>query len=234
MGSQVVEQSTLEKCQELIGYRFRQPRLLALALTHASVAPTRVQSNERLEFLGDAVLAVCVCHELYAGHEELMEGDMTKVKSTVVSRRTCAEIADDIGIVELLKTNKGMADPTGMPTSVAAAVFEAIIGALYLDGGIDAATRFIIARAGPYIDEALSAGYGRNYKSLLQQHAQRDSGSTPTYRLLDEKGPDHSRCFEIAVAINGREFPSAWGRSKKQAEQRAAREALEALGLLGK
>jgi ribonuclease-3 len=228
----LVDLSAIERCQKLIGYSFQSPELLALALTHASVATTRVESNERMEFLGDAVLGVVVCQELYERYEDLLEGQMTKIKSAVVSRRTCAVIAEEKGIAELLFLGKGMPRPDRLPQSVAAAVFEAIIGAVYLDGGLEAARRFIIDAVGPFIDEAFETEHQRNYKSLLQQHSQRRWGTTPDYQLLDEKGPDHSKCFEVAVSIGGRHFSSAWGMSKKDAEQEAARRALRELGLM--
>jgi len=227
-----VAEPAVESCQEVIGYTFRDSSLLALALTHASVATTRVESNERLEFLGDAVLGMIVCQELYERFGDLLEGQMTKIKSAVVSRRTCAEIADETGIAGLLLLGKGMPQPSYLPQSVTAAVFEAIVGAIYLDGGLGPARRFVLMCVGPYIDEACATEHQQNYKSLLQQHSQRKWGTTPDYRLLDEKGPDHSKCFEVAVSIGGRHFTSAWGMSKKDAEQEAARRALTELGLM--
>jgi len=227
-----VEAGALQHCQALIGYNFSNPDLLQLALTHASVALTRTESNERLEFLGDAVLGLAVCHELYSSQKDLLEGDMTKIKSAVVSRQTCANIAEETGISELVETGKGMTDQAGLPMSVMAAVFEAIVGAIYLDGGLEPAMRFILRHARPHIDEALTDEHQRNYKSALQQHAQRLYNTMPQYLVLDEKGPDHNKAFEVAVVINGRSFSSAWGKSKKEAEQEAARKALMELGLL--
>jgi ribonuclease-3 len=224
-----VDELTVNRCQDLLGYRFSDAELLETALTHASVAATRLESNERLEFLGDAVLGVTVCDELYKAHPDLLEGDMTKIKSSVVSRRTCAEIARDSGICELLETGKGMTQGGQLPLSVAAAVFEAIIGAIYVDGGWEAAREFVLCHMRGWIEQALESSHQRNYKSLLQQHAQKHLGGTPEYHLLDEKGPDHSKCFEVGVSVNGRHFSSAWGNSKKEAEQQAA---LEALGEL--
>jgi len=225
----IVKSATLEKCQETIGYRFKHPDLLALALTHASAASTRLKSNERLEFLGDSVLAMVVCHELYKRHEDLLEGEMTRVKSAVVSRRTCASIATALGLCPMIRLGRGMPAPTKLPGSVKAAVLEAVIGAVFLDGGLRAARSFVLKHVRPYIEQALRNEHGRNYKSLLQQVCQRRQNSTPEYRVLDEKGPDHSKCFEVGVQINGRCYPSAWGPSKKQAEQEAARRALIAM-----
>ena len=226
-----MEQAAVQRCQQLIDYEFRDPGILMLALTHSSVAPTRVQSNERLEFLGDAVLGLTVCQELYERYSDLLEGDMTKIKSAVVSRQTCAVIAEEIGISDLLFLGKGVS-MSKLPQSVAAAVFESIIGAIYIDGGLEAAQRFVLRHIRPHIEETVQEGHQRNYKSLLQQYAQREWGATPDYQVLDEKGPDHSKCFEVAVIIEGRNFPSAWGMSKREAEQEAARRALVELGIL--
>jgi len=227
-----VEPSAVERCQRVIGHVFAQQDLLALSLTHASVAPARLDSNERMEFLGDAVLGLVVCQELYERFDGLLEGQMTKIKSAVVSRRTCAKIAEETGMVDLLVLGKGMPLHNGLPQSVTAAVFEAVIGAIYLDGGLEPARKFILSHIGSHIDEAFANEHQRNFKSLLQQHSQRQWNTTPDYQLLDEKGPDHSKCFEVAVSIGGRHFTSAWGMSKKEAEQSAARRALAELGLM--
>ena len=224
--------STLELCEQILDYRFKTPEFLTLALTHSSVAVTRSQSNERLEFLGDSVLGLVICHQLYDRHGDLSEGQMTKIKSAVVSRQTCAEITTKLGMDTLLLMGKGVTKRSGLPSSVSAAVLESIIGAIYLDGGLEPARTFILRHMQPYIDEALANEHQSNFKSLLQQYAQKHWGSTPAYQVLDEKGPDHSKCFEVGVNIDGRHFPTAWGMSKKEAEQDAARLALESLGLL--
>ncbi len=226
IGARSVKQDILDQCQELIGYRFKDLDLLGLALTHASVAPTRLLSNERLEFLGDAVLGMVVCNYLYDQHAELLEGEMTKIKSAVVSRTTCAAISTQLGICELIRLGKGMPQPSRLPKSVAAAAFEAVIGAIHLDGGLEPARSFTLQHVCPYIEQALRDEHERNYKSMLQQIAQRFANTTPEYQVLDEKGPDHSKCFEVGVRIGGRTFPGAWGGSKKEAEQAAARLAL--------
>jgi ribonuclease III len=116
-----------------------------------------------------------------------------------------------------------------VPASLLADVVESLLAAMYLDGGDEAARRFIVQTMGPEIELAAEGETGSNYKSLLQQLAQREHGSTPTYQLLDEKGPDHSKCFKVAAQIGAKRFPPAWGRNKKEAEQRAARNALSEL-----
>lgn len=215
--------------QEAIGYRFCDPDLLITALTHSSGAGSRLESNERLEFLGDAILGMIVCEDLYRRFTDWLEGDLTKVKSVVVSRRLCAGIADEIGLTKLLILGNGIDGQSELPTSLRAAVFEAIIGALFVDGGFEVAKQFILRAVEPYIAACSTSENHDNFKSVLQQHAQRWLSSTPRYEALDEQGPDHSKCFEVCVVIEHRRFPSAWGPSKKDAEQEAARRALEIL-----
>jgi ribonuclease-3 len=216
--------------ERLLGHRFADKDLLVQALTHASVADSRLQSNERLEFLGDAVLGMVICDHLHQRYEDLLEGELTKIKSSVVSRRTCAEIADELGLDELLRLGKGLADRQALPKSVLAAVYEALIGALYLDGGLGVAREFILKGMEPTIEAAAGSGHQQNFKSVLQQTAQEVLRQQPQYIVLDEKGPDHAKCFEVCVEIGARRYPSCWGASKKQAEQQAALETLVELG----
>ncbi len=227
-----MEDPAVVQCQKIIEYQFRNPDLLRQALTHASVSPTRLHSNERMEFLGDAVLGLSVCASLYNQYEDLLEGEMTKIKSVVVSRMTCAEVSKILELCGLLSLGRDMSDPNRIPESVSAAIFEAVIGAIYIDGGFAPANEFILRCLQPHIDNVLANTHRADYKSMLQQHAQKISSTVPEYVLLDEKGPDHSKCFEVFVLINGRNFPGAWGRSKKHAEQAAAQRALVELGLV--
>lgn len=222
----------LDTCQKNLGYRFKAMDLLQAALTHSSSADVRKNSNERLEFFGDSVLGLVVCEELYERLPDAQEGELTKIKSAVVSRRICAEVAEELRLPDALALGQGLEPGEQLPKSLAAGVLEAVIGAIYLDGGLEAARKFILRTMGDHLDEACESEHQFNFKSQLQQHAQRALNATPQYELLDEKGPDHSKCFEIAVSIGYRQFPSAWGPSKKEAEQKAARVALEELGVL--
>lgn len=215
------------RTSETVGYQFQNPALVITSLTHSSVADSRVESNERLEFLGDAVLGMVVCEELYRRFSDWLEGDMTKVKSIVVSRRICALIADQIGLTQLLILGNGIDAQNNLPESLKAAVYETVIGAIYLDGGIEPAKTFILNTISQHIDQNSSSDQHDNHKSSLQQYAQRHLATTPHYETLDEQGPDHSKCFEVCVLIGSTRFPSAWGPSKKQAEQEAAKKALE-------
>lgn len=220
---------TLQEAERLLGVRFSNRALLAEALTHASIADTRLNSNERLEFLGDAVLGMLACEHIFTEFPDLLEGDMTKIKSTVVSRRTCATIANRIGLPELLKLGKGMQSRGDLPSSLAAAALESVIGAVYLEAGIEAVRAFIMPHLAPLVQRAADSGHQHNFKSVLQQHAQQEFECSPLYVLHAEEGPDHSKRFLIGVEIEERVFPACWGRSKKQAEQHAALAALREL-----
>jgi ribonuclease-3 len=221
----------LDQAANILGYRFNDPALLQEALTHASSADHRLQSNERMEFLGDAILGQVVCEYLYHTFPDLLEGDLTKIKSAVVSRRVCAQISQEIDLAGMLNLGKGMTGRPTLPSSVAAAVLESIIAAIYLDGGIEPTRKFILEHMAPHIHEAEASTHHRNFKSVLQQHAQRHFPQNPAYILLDEKGPDHDKAFEVCVEIHGRRFTPAWANAKKEAEQKAALHALRELGL---
>ena len=220
-----------ENALPILGYLFKDADLLRAALTHASSADSRLQSNERMEFLGDAILGYIVCEYLYDTYPELLEGDMTKIKSAVVSRRVCADITRAMELDQMLNLGKGMSGRAELPSSVAAAVFESMIAAIYLDGGMEPTKTFVLKHLSPYIAEAASSTHQQNFKSVLQQVAQRLLPTNPCYVVLDEKGPDHAKVFEVCVEIASRRFGPAWANSKKQAEQQAALNALFELGL---
>ncbi len=228
-GSGALSRTDLDGCQECLGYRFADPELLEAALTHASGVSHRLESNERLEFLGDAILGQTVCERLFYKYPQYLEGELTKIKSVVVSRETCAELSEQIGLDQYLILGKGMAADPNIPRSVLAAGFEAVIAAVFIDGGPAAAKEFILRMVDGKIDDAVASEFSGNYKSQLQQLAQREHGVTPVYHLLDEQGPDHSKCFKIAAQIGPQRFPAAWGRSKKESEQRAAHNAINDL-----
>jgi ribonuclease-3 len=220
------EAEILEDCQQAIDYRFRQPELLRAALTHTSGANTRAASNERLEFLGDSVLGLVCCEQLFLRYPEYHEGDMTKVKSLVVSRRSCALISRQLGLGNFLFMGKGMGQREELPPNVLADVFEALVAAIYLDGGLEPAKTFILRWLGRIIERVAEEAHAGNYKSMLQQVAQKQFGDTPRYVVLDEQGPDHNKCFKVSAHISEQHFMAAWGRNKKEAELKAAMNAL--------
>ncbi len=221
-----------QAAEKALAYTFKDISLLDTALTHASIAPNRLDSNERQEFLGDSVLGLIVCRRIYDMFPDLLEGEMTKIKSTAVSRQTCAQIARSIGLDDLISLGKGMRTQRRLPQSIAAAVLESTIAAIYLDGGIEAANAFLHPHIDPLLDQAAQCGHQENFKSVLQQHCQQHLGLTPSYRVLDEKGPDHAKCFLVCVTLKNQQFTPCWGQSKKQAEQQAALNALIELNLI--
>jgi ribonuclease-3 len=227
-----MNQEIRQQIEQIIGYEFNNGHLLSQAFTHSSAVDNRLSSNERLEFLGDAVLAMVICQTLFEGFTRDLEGDLTKMKSMLVSRGSCASVTKRLGLHKLLKVGKGMGSSRALSGSLAAGLLEAMIAAIYLDGGFDAARGFILRNFAPLIEKADGEQAQGNYKSLLQQYAQEHFNTTPTYSLLDEKGPDHDKCFELEVAIAERHFPSAWGSNKKEAEQKAAYNALIELGVV--
>lgn len=220
------------ECERRIGYAFRDPAILVAAVTHASGARHRLASNERLEFLGDAILGFVVCERLFHAFPESLEGDLTRIKSVVVSRETCSRLSAQLGLAEFLILGKGFSGTGGsgagrsVPDSVLSDLFESLVAAIYIDGGMEKVKPFVERLLGPEIDKVVSGETGSNHKSLLQQQAQRDFGLTPTYEVLAEEGPDHSKSFRVSAQIGNRSYPPAWGRNKKEAEQRAASNAL--------
>ncbi len=216
----------LNKCEEALQYQFRDRGLLEQCLTHASVAKTRLASNERLEFLGDAILGVIVCEMLYHRFPESPEGELTQIKSLLVSRDTCTTISKEQGLDQFLILGKGLRVHKTIPDSIVSAVLESLIAGVYLDGGMTAAETLVERLMTTEIDRVTDAEHLKNFKSQLQQLAQKSYSETPVYRLLDEKGPDHSKCFKVAAMIGPQVFSPAWGSNKKMAEQRAACNAL--------
>jgi ribonuclease-3 len=220
------ERAILEDCQDAIGYRFQKPELLRAALTHTSGANTRAASNERLEFLGDSVLGLVTCEQLFLRFPDYQEGDLTKVKSVVVSRKTCARFSQELGLGDFLFLGKGVRPYGEMPSNMLADVFEALVAGIFLDGGWDAAKAFVLRFIQPEIERVARDAISANAKSQLQTVTQREYGGTPRYFLLDEQGPDHNKCFKVAAQVNDERFPAAWGSTKKEAELKAAMNAL--------
>ena len=227
-----MDADVVRQMQALLDCQFEDTAYLDEALTHSSLADDRLQSNERFEFLGDSVLSLVICKTLFERFPHYLEGDLTKIKSRLVSRKTCAEIANEMGLPDFIRVGKGMEQTRAMSGSIAAASLESVIAAVYLDGGIEAAERFILEKFKPLFDEADAQQHQENFKSLLQQYCQKEYNTTPMYQLLDEKGPDHNKCFEMTVVIDHQRHQSAWGITKKEAEQKAAYNALIKLGLV--
>lgn len=227
-----MDEETQQQIEQITGYKFSSHSLLTKAFTHSSAADDRFLSNERLEFFGDSILAVVICQILFERFPGYLEGDLTKIKSMLVSRGTCARVAKQLGLQKFLKVGKGMGSVRSLSGSLVAGLLEAVIAAIYVDSGFDAARSFILRAFASLIDRADAEQAQGNFKSLLQQYAQQQFNTTPVYALLDEKGPDHNKCFESEVILTDRHFLSAWGTNKKEAEQKAALNALIELGVL--
>jgi ribonuclease-3 len=228
---------TLRDLCRVVGVRFRDVRLLNQALMHRSyvhdVDMDRGESNERMEFLGDAVLGLLVNEHLYGRFASRQEGRLTKIKSLVVSEAVLSRRAEELSLGRyILLSENERASGGALRPSILADAFEAIIGALYLDSGLPAARRFVEDHLLSGMDDILEVDEYRNYKSIVQEHAQRELGSRPRYRVVSAKGPEHKRTFYVELRLGGRALGRGEGRNKKEAEQMAARNALAKLGLL--
>lgn len=216
--------------EERLGYHFADPALLRLGLTHRSVSsddPAR-KDNERLEFLGDAVLQLVITDLLYDGYPHLAEGQMAKVRAAVVSRGALAEVARHLDIGAHIELAPSEAATGGRhKDSILADAVEAVIGAVYLDSGIEPARSVVLSLWSDRVAERSKQPGVKDYKTRLQELTARD-GVRPEYRV-EGTGPDHDRRFKAVVYVKGVEYGAGEGRSKKESEQDAAREALEAL-----
>lgn len=214
-----------------LGYTFRDISLLENALTHSSCANEsrgRLQSNERLEFLGDSILGMVVAEHLFRNHPDLPEGELTRTRAALVCEDSLVEVAQELGLGDHLKLGKGEEAGGGRTRpSIRADAVEAVLAAVYLDGGIGSARKIIQE----YILSREVAGWraSRDYKTALQELVQRESGQVLKYRLTGESGPDHNKRFFVEVELNGAAVGSGEGRSKKEAEQMAAKAAIEKL-----
>lgn len=219
----------LQECQAVLGYTFKSTEILVRCLTHASAARIRLESNERMEFLGDAILGAVVCENLFERFPDASEGELTRIKSVVVSRATCARLVRQLNLDNYLILGKGITMSSQVPSSVLATAFEAIIGGIYLDSGYADAREFICRVVDHDVTRAAESSVGVNYKSLFQQRIQKHVGEAPVYQVLDEQGPDHSKYFKVVASVGDKVYSPAWGPSKKIAEQRAAQNAISEL-----
>lgn len=219
--------------QERIGYKFKNTELLKRALTHTSYANEtggdHNLSNERLEFLGDSVLGVITAEDFFMNYRNLPEGELTKLRAATVCEKALCEYAKDIDLGSFILLGRGEIVTGGSERpSILADAFEALIAAIYLDGGMDAAKGFVLK----YIEKAAKEHRGfKDYKTMLQEVVQKNPGEIVEYVLVKETGPDHDKRFEVEVHLNSNVIGRGIGTSKKKAEQSAAKEALELMGL---
>ncbi len=219
----------VRRCEEHIGFRFHDPKLLLQALRHSSAQGRGLPSNERLEFLGDSVLGLTVSEFLYNFLDSCDEGELTQIKSVVVSTPILAHESKRLELDRFYCVGKGVGRRNELPVSLLANVFEAVVAAIYLEGGLEAARRFVVRNLFHQILAVCDDRHTKNYKSLLQQFAQKELGQTPSYRVLREIGPDHRKSFEVAAVVGSDRYGRGTGKSKKEAEQDAARKALKQL-----
>jgi ribonuclease-3 len=222
----------LQHLERKIGYRFKNAPLAVQALTHSSAKDKDLPCNERLEFLGDAILGHVVSEYLFHHFPGYEEGELSTMKSIIVSAKTLSDKARELELEKIVILGRGLAEKRALPRSILCNAFEALVASLYLDGGLEVAQKFILSNLRMKVDEILKDEHEKNYKSLLQDYAQRHMSTIPSYRVMKEVGPDHKKMFQVVVELDGAQYGPAWGVNKKEAEQRAAKLALETLGLL--
>ena len=222
-----------EQLEEILGVHFQDPQLLRLALTHRSyiyeTPGVGQSSNERLEFLGDSILALISADFLYRAFPHLSEGELTDVRAVLVRTETLAKFAREINLGKFLLMGKGEQN-SGGGQRVQASAFEAVLGAIYLDQGLTIAREFLMPRLEPLAQEIVSKRLFKDNKSLFQEMAQAHEGITPSYRLVSQEGPSHNREFTVEVLLGDKVAGRGQGRNKQTAEQEAARGALVSRG----
>lgn len=223
---------TVSRFAQKCHYEFKNADLLFEAMTHSSAKEQGLPCNERLEFLGDSILGQVVCEYLFKRFPEHQEGDLSVIKSVLVSAKYLSKAARDIGLDELIIVGKGISEGK-LPKSILANAFEATIASIYLDSGLEVVRQFIMRfLVDQSIEDILSNEYERNYKSMLQDYAQKNALPLPMYRVTKAVGPDHRKRFQVYVEVAQKDYGPTWGYSKKEAEQKAARAALLTLAVI--
>ncbi len=226
--------SRLSQLEDKIGYRFQNRKYLLVALTHSSFSNEKrsrilYEHNERQEFLGDSILSLIISRHLFHDHATFQEGVLTKLRAASVCAEALFEYAEELDLGAYMLLNHGLEEAGGRhQKNILADCFEALIAALFLDGGLSVAEAFVLRFAQPRLYRLLEGGRIRDddYKSLLQEKVQTSPGEKVEYRLIGEQGPDHHKEFEVEVRLNSNVIGKGKGRSKREAEQEAARVAL--------
>lgn len=222
----------LENFEKEIQYNFKNKTNLILALTHSSYAnefkSEKLSSNERLEFLGDSVLSVVISENIYKNYSHLTEGEMTKFRANVVCESSLENCANNLNIGQFLLLGKGEEITGGRTrTSILSDAMEALIGAIYIDGGFESAKNFVLNQMKKYVDDSIKGEIFMDYKTQLQEIIQKSNDQKVTYEIIDEKGPDHSKIFVSQVKLDDEVIGVGKGRTKKEAEQMAAKTSLK-------
>lgn len=225
-------QKKIDELEKHLGYTFTTKQLLITSFIHRSYVNENKQvseHNERLEFLGDSVLGLIIAEYLFAKLPNTPEGELSYLRSRLVEATACAHYAEILNLKRYLIMGKGERTNAGRGRdSILSDLFEAIVGAIYIDGGFEAARNFIFSKLQEAFDEILKTPI-QNWKALLQDYSQKKFQKPPHYRLVSESGPDHNKVFEIAVSVNEEEVGFGQGESKKEAQQQAAKDAIEKL-----
>jgi len=216
----------MQELQAALGYRFADPVLLLRAFTHASAAEQPEDSYERLEFLGDAVVGLTAAEHLFRTFPSWSEGQMTQTKSALVSRRTLARAGRALRLESYLHVDEGLRRQRRYTTSMISGTYEAVVGAIFVDGGLPAASDFVLRTLRPELERVLASRHAVDCKSALQKRSQADGQGIPNYTITRSEGPDHKRRFHAVVRVGGRVCGAGWGLTKREAEQGAACAAL--------
>lgn len=224
----------IEEFEKIIGYNFKNKSILLNALTHSSYAnevrAKSCESNERLEFMGDAVLGIITAEYLYFHNSHLPEGELTKLRAMTVCEKSLYGFAQSIQLGKFLRLGHGEENTKGRQRpSILADAFEAVIAAIYIDGGIGPAKEFVTRFVDRFFTDRIESGF-KDYKTTLQEIVQKNPGERLEYVLTGEKGPDHNKQFIVEVHLNSNIIGEGRGGSKKEAEQMAAKEALALMG----
>ena len=223
----------MKRLEEALQYKFKDKRLLDRALTHSSYANENKSSdgsNERLEFLGDSVLSIIVAEHIFLNYKNLPEGELTKIRASLVCENALHEFSQELKLGEFLKLGKGEQQNGGASRpSILADAFEAVLAAIYLDGGIEPARRHVLRFVDKKLGCMASVAF-KDYKTVLQEVIQQNPEEKLEYVLVDEKGPDHANIFTVEVHLNSNVIGKGTSGSKKRAEQEAAKQALELMG----
>lgn len=225
----------MQELEKKLNYTFRNPALLSEALSHSSYAnehrAAHLNSNERLEFLGDSVLGFVTAEFLFVQHPDLPEGDLTRIRAALVCEQSLYEVARKLELGKFLKLGRGEETGGGRErTSILADATEAVFAAVYLDGGVAAASQLIHRVLLDAEREEVVEERRKDYKTALQELVQRQADQVLTYHMIGEQGPDHAKIFQAEVMLNGKPLGTGSGHSKKEAEQAAAKAALGILG----
>ena len=226
----------LNEFESIIGYTFKDISILNNALTHSSFIASKadfLEHNERLEFIGDSILSMVISLLLYSKCKNSPEGSLTRYRAGIVCEQSLYNAAGRLKLGQYLLLSKGEENTGGRNrVSILADAFEAVVAAIYLDGGIKKARSFILSNLEGIINDAVENRIFSDYKSFLQEHVQKNNSGKLSYKLLHEEGPDHDKTFEVALYLNNTMIGRGEGHSKKDAQQAAAKAAIVCLGVL--